>query len=157
MPSYKGHLLGGFVVYIGLWKVLSLFQLSYNFSLHHQLVFLGATLVGSLFPDIDVASKMQKWFFIGMLIVLPCTLFYTLSIFIALSTLCFLLLLIPHRTLTHSLPFIILIPCIITATAAWYSPASMHGFLFSICTYFMAGALSHRLLDVGLMRFFSIK
>src|SRR5271157_3879615 len=136
MPSFKVHLLAGGVIYVALYQTLVHFNVHQSLSYQNQCLFLLATLIGSVFPDIDVRSRAQKGFFIAMFIVLPCLLFYNLTLFSIVCTACVLLLFSPHRTITHSLLFILLFPCISAALCAYYIQSITPKIAFSICTYF---------------------
>lgn len=156
MPSYKVHLIGGAATYLVVSQLSIVFPFLQNFSFPEHLVFLGVTLVGSIFPDIDIASKMQNTFFKVMPAVLPLALFYSTTLFVGLGLTCISVLLIRHRTITHQIWFLTLMPATYAFTTTAFYPGQRL-LIFSICTYFSIGALSHRLLDFGPRRFFSNK
>ncbi len=155
MPSYKGHLVGGVVTYILMIKLLTWMGIVHSVSIMHHCILLTATLLGSLFPDIDIQSKGQRLLYMAMAFMVPLSFFYHKSIFLGLSLLCLILVVIPHRTLTHSLWFIVLTPTVITLAYMHTHPHLIRTIPVSICILFISGALNHRLLDVGFKRFFS--
>ena len=155
MPSYKIHLLGGAVTYLLLAKLASTFH---TFSIPEHLLLLAFTLFGSIFPDIDIGSRMRTLFLLSVAIISPLALAAQKSyFFIGLGAASILfLLLIKHRSITHHLWFIVLLPILCTGlilSRSW----SHHIIVLSICIFFIAGALSHRLLDFGPRWFFSKK
>jgi hypothetical protein len=152
MPSYKYHLLAGVTTYIILVRLTTLTPQFRHFSLKHYAVFVGFCLLGSIFPDIDIQSYMQKIFFRSLAIALPLALFINTALFIGLSITCLATLFLPHRSLTHHPLFLIMFPLVFAISAAAKYPN--HSLIFfTACIYFVAGALSHRLLDVGFARF----
>jgi len=152
MPSYKYHLLAGVTTYIILVRLTTLAPQCGYFSLKHYAILLGCCLLGSIFPDIDIQSSMQRIFFKSMVVALPVALFINTTLFIGLSIACLATLVLPHRSLTHHPLFLIIFPLILATTVAAKHPQHRL-FLFTICIYFIIGALSHRLLDVGFARF----
>jgi len=156
MPSYKVHLLGGALTYIVLAKLMIHYSLVNSFDLNDHILALGLALLGSIFPDIDTLSKMQKIFWGAMFLLVPLTLFYNNVFFIGLSVCCISLLFLTHRTLTHNLWFLILFPLGMAGIITYYHP-HITVKIFSLCIFFIIGALSHRLLDFGFFRFFSKK
>ncbi|MGC2310143.1 MAG: hypothetical protein WA432_00805 [Candidatus Babeliaceae bacterium] len=64
MPSYKGHLLGGLVVYS-----IALLFMATTLSWLTKGEWLLCTLFGALFPDIDIKSKGQKLFYALLLVI----------------------------------------------------------------------------------------
>lgn len=156
MPSYRVHLVGGAATYVVVAQLSMVLPYLQNFSLPEHAIFLAVTLVGSLFPDIDIASKMQNNFFKFMPLALPLALFYSINLFVILGFACVAALVVRHRTITHQIWFLVLIPALYAFIMAHYYP-SHSSIIFAVCTYFSAGALSHRLLDFGPRRFFSRK
>ncbi len=157
MPSYKVHIMGGAVTYLLVYKLSEAFSLLPQFPPMYQMLFLGITLLGSIFPDIDIKSKMQRLFFISALITLPLLLYFgQIDLFIYAGLLCILPIILRHRTITHRAWFLICAPasCAIILSAHNQSLSSI---IFSSCTYFSMGALSHIVLDFGPRRIFSRK
>jgi membrane-bound metal-dependent hydrolase YbcI (DUF457 family) len=113
--------------------------------------------MGSLFPDIDTYSKMQKIFWLGLIGFIPLALITNHQpLFWCLSATCLVLLIIQHRTLTHRIWFIFAFPFIITSFAIYKQLLPLPQ-IISACIFFIAGGLNHRLLDFGFYRFFSRK
>jgi len=148
MPGYRGHLIGGGLVYYG--TVYFLMQ-GYSpdlFTLAQGLIF---CLIGALFPDIDIKSMGQKYFFIMLAIVLLFCLIYQKSAwFIALTFLSIIPLLARHRGFFHSLFFISALSFFLIVCALKFNLAKAP-FAVSNALFFMIGAWSHILLD----RFFT--
>lgn len=154
MPDYKTHACGGIIAYT---TVLAL--LWYSSTLHSSpppsllIWFLLCAMAGSLFPDIDIKSKGQLFFYrlagCSLLILIYTENWQALSFF---SCLIVLPLLVRHRGPTHQLWFIISIPFLAPCLAACYTPAYFPTALFSYF-FFVGGALSHLLFDFGLKGF----
>jgi hypothetical protein len=70
MPSYRVHLIGGFLTYLAVLQGIKHMDIS-GFVIAQGLLF---CLLGALFPDIDVKSKGQKIFYS----ILLCLLFWLL-------------------------------------------------------------------------------
>lgn len=143
MPSYRGHLVGGAAVYLGILQIIK----SYEPSLSIVLQGFFFCMLGSLFPDVDIKSKGQKLFYmIAFLALCYFLLHQRFDLFIALSLLSTVPLLVKHRGLFHQTWFLIFISL---STALFigsynddYSSWAMQNALF-----FLAGALSHIILD----------
>lgn len=156
MPSYKVHLLGGAITY-ALIAYLSSFVSRFNaLTVKTHCLMLGFALLGSIFPDIDTPSTMQKIFFGAMIVTLPLALVYNVALFIGLSVMSLILLFLPHRSITHNLWFLVLFPGAIAAALA-LRHAVPRLVLFSLCISFIGGALSHCFLDFGFLKFFAKK
>ena len=143
MPGYRGHLVGGGVTYF----ILLYFLSGYNpdLSIVAQGVLFG--LVGALFPDIDIKSMGQKYFYIFLIALLIfCLLHEKYPWFIALTFLSIVPLLVRHRGIFHSLLFICFLSCMsivcVIMFKTKYGPLAVSNALF-----FTAGAWSHILLD----------
>ena len=149
MPGYKGHIAGGIVVSIPLVYVFS----------SHATLFTATTwflfsIAGALFPDVDTKSKGQKWFY---RIVVP-VLFLFLLIkrflsFTVLALIAFLPLLVNHRGVFHRLWFVTLPPIAIVGFLTWYKIAYFRTASL-LAVFFVAGAISHLVLDFGFSRTF---
>lgn len=156
MPSYKVHLLGGTVTYFLTTLLLSRYVSWFSYNPLHHIFFILFSLLGSIFPDIDITSRMQIIFFRCMILALPSALLINKILFFTLGCICFFVVLIKHRTITHHIWFLILFPLLTALYLEKQYPESRKE-IISICTYFSVGALSHRLLDFGPRRFFSQK
>jgi hypothetical protein len=152
MSSYRGHLVGGVLGYLVIAKIFSPCLTNQQFSWFDHAIFLCLALLGSLFPDIDTRSTMQRLFFIALVAVLPVSLFYSTPIFIGLSMLCLIILCIPHRSITHNPWLLIVVPLALASIyMRYHAPATTKPLIYA--GYFIIGALSHWALDFGLSRF----
>lgn len=154
MPSYKTHLAGGLATYVILYSIHQLIAPLTKFSAFDHIVLASITLVGSLFPDIDTRSKIQKVFFLCSVGVIPIAILFKQYFFAILGCFCFFILIIPHRGITHKLWFIIGFPIMLSCFIIGRNP-QLSTTIVTGCTYFVFGALSHRLLDMGVAKFFS--
>lgn len=143
---YKAHLFGGAVVYA---LVLGLFY-GWGGSINLIETVIGGAfcLLGSIFPDIDTKSVMQKLFFrclflatVTLLIVYKNITWVVISLLIGMVP-----LLVPHRGLFHRWWFVIGLASVIGLGAAITHP--MYIELVVVCTgAFCFGTLTHLLLD----------
>ncbi len=149
MPNYKGHLLGGFIVFM---VTMLLVYSRYHVSLFTGLEWGLCTLLGALFPDIDTKSKGQKLFYRLLFIVLIFLIFqqkFQVAVFICLAG--FIPLLVNHRGLCHNILFILSIPLLFS----WYFFLFLPHYSLLILgdlLFFTLGAISHLWLDKGLVR-----
>ncbi|MEX0940898.1 MAG: metal-dependent hydrolase [Candidatus Babeliales bacterium] len=153
MPNYKGHLIGGFFTFIIVSFVCkSVLPLTINTAIE----WLFFSLLGSLFPDIDIKSKGQNFFYrlIGIIFIV---LFLQRRLYeLALVSFVSLFpLLIRHRGITHSLWFICGIFICVTNYAYLFLPQYANIIFFDIF-FFCLGAFSHLVLDLGWRRTFKL-
>lgn len=152
MPGYKGHLAGGLTAY-----ALTIFICSWYSNSYAQLAeWLTCTLLGSLFPDVDVKSKGQNIFyvvlFIGALILLAQQRYVTLSYVAVLAV---IPLITRHRGLLHRFWFILLaVAGSAYALVQWYP--TLESRIYVDAGFFLIGAASHLYLDLGLKRMFKM-
>ncbi len=149
MPGFRGHLIGGTVTY------LVILQCIKSMALQPSVIASGFVfcLFGSLFPDIDIKSKGQKLFYSLMLVVLCCFLYYERTdLFIGLSLLATVPLLVKHRGLFHQLWFLIFIT-ISTGLVIGSFHANFSAWAMKNALFFLAGAISHIVLDRVMTRF----
>lgn len=154
MPSYRVHLVGGLLTYLG---ILQIFK---NADLSHHTILQGLVfcLLGALFPDIDVKSKGQKVFYTMLLLLLIYLIAYQkYCMFVVLSFLGIIPILVRHRGIFHHIWFLIVITCagslVVKSWCGYYEQV-----MLTNCWFFFAGAVSHVLLDrIGsrLKRYFS--
>lgn len=153
MPSYKGHLSGGFFIYL---LVLYVILNHYSITMATGLEWLLFTLAGSLFPDIDVKSKGQKLFYtIALFLSVLLLVFEHFQALIILGFLCLVPILVRHRGIFHRLWFVILVPTLIAIFLCSYMPHCNRIILFDTF-FFIVGAVSHLWLDLGLKRMFRL-
>lgn len=149
MANYKGHLAGGFVAY-GLLFFCAMNN--YVFSWTMACEWLLCTLLGSLFPDIDIKSKIQTLFYQSL-----CIAFIVLCIQKRFATITFLSipslmpLIVKHRGIFHSFWFLLSITGSMLAYVYVFFP-SFFPVLFFDSLFFMIGVISHLMLDRGLIR-----
>jgi hypothetical protein len=148
MPMYRTHLMGGLGVYIGLLLLLRALQPSALTACW----WLVLALIGSIFPDIDIKSKMQKWTYTLLVIVLLCMALYKRFELIAcVSILFFTPLVVHHRGLFHRAWFIVLLGLGIVSVTHSYAPAYSYAMVYDML-FFIVGAFSHLWLDMGFKR-----
>lgn len=146
MPNYKGHLAAGAVTFVAVVYLLNHFG-TFMPSIELTGLFLLVTLTGSIFPDIDTKSKMQKYFYISSAFIFPALLFTrTLNYAFLIAGLCIAIPCLQHRTITHNPFFILGLPGLMVLYAVLYYPASQQAVLFCYI-FFVCGALSHIFLD----------
>lgn len=145
MPGYKVHILGGAITCVGIVALLSQYSVQ-----PAPLVFaqwFAATILGSLFPDVDIKSKGQGIFYKVMLVCLFLLLLEKqVYLFVIMSFLALVPVLVRHRGLFHRVWFVVLLPFTVAVLAGSSFPVYSAVFLYHAC-FFSAGALSHIFLD----------
>lgn len=140
MPQHKTHLLVGFLVYVFLLYCVLFF---YPCLLARKLELLAYTLIGSLFPDIDTKSKIQRVVYCMLFIVLlglAYTNHYRIATIVAL--LVCVPLMVHHRTLFHH-PLFMAALCAGTVGLTYLvSPAYTVPMAYNML-FFFAGMLCH--------------
>lgn len=153
MPGHKGHIVGGAATFVALhYAFKAIFPVPFipqkiatNFLL---------CLLGALFPDVDTKSVGQRiFYFLFAFMVIATIISQNWMVLSVISLLGPLPLLVHHRGLFHKPWFIICVPLIVPVLTTF---AQQHVVTLSLETYgfFVAGALSHLILDFGLIRFF---
>jgi hypothetical protein len=152
MPNYKGHVLGGMVVYGVLFcAVASILHPSFITACEWLLF----TLAGALFPDIDIKSKGQKYFYYLIFVLLAVLAVHQQFATIACCSFIVITpMLVRHRGIFHRSWFIIAMPIVAWALASFSFP-SFSASLFVNTLFFIAGGLSHIALDMGFIRMMS--
>jgi len=158
MSTYRFHILGGAaafgLLHLGAQHIVPGY-LSHSWTVLAG--FLAIAMLGSIFPDIDVKSNMQKIFIATMVIALPLAYamqkYYVLAALIAISI---GLVIIRHRGLTHRAWFLIAFPLLFGCYLSHRYPADTE-LIYSACLFFSAGGLSHLVMDFGISRFFRKK
>ena len=148
MALYKGHLLGGIVTGVSfLFIISSFFSLPITFFRSVEL--LVCSLAGSLFPDIDIKSKGQKYFY-RIIFVLVAIAFYKGNIHVALycSFFSIIPLIVRHRGIFHTVWFVVVIPSLLFYIVSLYFPV-YKSLLIWDALFFIGGAFSHLILDFG--------
>src|SRR5437870_4873105 len=139
MPGYKGHLVGG-VIAFGLlfFGITTVFVPEASpFTIGEWFLF---ALAGALFPDIDVKSKGQKYFYY---VVLMCLVVLAVRQEFEMLT-CFSFIVITpmlarHRGIFHNPRFVIAMPLIVWIIVAMVAPITAKPLLFDTL-FFIAGA-----------------
>ena len=145
MPEYKAHIIGGAVSFLAM---LKLTHALWDKPTPAQIpLCLAICLLGSV-PDIDaLKSKIHRIFYILIALLLLGALFFQYWIlFFILSALALLVSQLQHRTLTHNIGFLVSIPGCILLYISFRNQALFYPALI-LYLYFVAGALSHILLD----------
>jgi len=147
MPGYKTHLGGAGVAAFFLLTATHWSLPTASLICPRTIWCISASLLGGLFPDIDIKSKGQKIFYMLLFIVLG---FALIAKDVTIISICSILAvippLLPHRGLTHKPLFIIAVPFALPLVVATYHPAHT-SFSLTIYMYFITGALSHLVLD----------
>ena len=156
MPTYRIHIIGGLASFAGLYYMSNLVAPQITFTWYELAGFAALALVGSVFPDIDVKSNMQKIFYGTMVVALPAAYFLNFRVFILLAATSLVLLVLRHRGITHQAWFLIAAPLSLGAYLIHYQAHDALTVL-SGCIYFSLGALSHILLDRISARFLKKK
>jgi membrane-bound metal-dependent hydrolase YbcI (DUF457 family) len=146
MPNYKGHLVGGIIAYGLLFFAVFAAQKPSLLIAGEWLLF---TLAGALFPDIDIKSKGQKYFYYVILIVL--IVLVTQQRFETLACCSFIMIspmLVRHRGIFHNPLFVIVMPLLVWVFMGRSLP-HLSQQLFCDTLFFITGALSHIWLDLG--------
>lgn len=148
MSNYKGHLVGGLCAY--LLTIYAVFSLGHDIHGIQSLKWLLLTLAGALFPDVDVKSRGQNYFYWIIFILL---LFLLYMNNIRLMAFVGMIAIIPqlsrHRGIFHATWFIITMPVVIAALV-WVHLPIARSMLVLDTLFFIVGALSHLWLDRGL-------
>jgi membrane-bound metal-dependent hydrolase YbcI (DUF457 family) len=108
-----------------------------------------ASLLGGLFPDIDIKSKGQQLLYALIIPLLVAALLAQKIVFsILLATLGILSPLLPHRGITHELWFVLVAPLIGPLLVTLYCPEYTE-YSKMLYLFFIVGAMSHLILDFG--------
>lgn len=153
MPNYRGHLFGGALTYV---LIITIIANAYTFIplKTNILIFcFVALLLGALFPDIDIVrSAGQKIFFSVLFVATIVTIFLKhWQMLIILLFIAVFPFFTRHRGIVHHPWFVIMIPLLVPAATKYCKPASFNDTL-TITMFFIAGALSHLILDFGLVK-----
>src|SRR5437868_222807 len=106
MPNYKGHLCGGFVAYL----CVMLAMVSIKPSLFTACEWLFFTLAGALFPDVDVKSRGQKYFYYFIFAVFVMLMYQDKHQMVScLSIIAITPMLVRHRSIFHKIWFLIIL------------------------------------------------
>lgn len=153
MPNYKTHLVGGLISFALVIHLAANYLPAFNLPTNYCPAAFALSLIGAIFPDIDVPSKMQKWFFVasfgGILIALLSNHYH---LFTLLATSILFVAFLTHRTITHK-PTFLLIFSLIPPLYICHSTPEYTYQAFALYLYFTTGCLSHILFDRTLTKF----
>lgn len=153
MPNYKKHLVGGFATFSALLLTLK----NINPTFINTMQWLAVCLLGSLFPDVDTKSKIQKIFYTGLLIFLIFLIGQNkIKLALFLSLIGFSPLLVNHRGIFHKAWFLVLITVAFVFFAVEIKLFHSHTEIMIPALFFTAGAFSHIILDMGFKQLFKL-
>ena len=156
MPGYKTHLLAGAVLAAALIYLLASFTSLAPIMPSTSLEWLCCTLFGSLFPDIDIKSKIQiKLTSLLILVLTVLIIFKKYKLALILTLISLFPVLAKHRTIFHSPVFICFLASLVAISTAIYQPVLLTRVILDLL-FFIIGAFSHIYLDMGLKRFIKI-
>lgn len=145
MPGYRKHLLFGTVVFVALASILY----SSHCSLEIMSEWFVCTMAGALFPDVDIKSKGQKYFYrllfvsIGILFLMS---HYSVVVMLVLFSM--FPLLVRHRGIFHDPLFIGFCVLVVWYIVSIYYPLMTRPLGYNLL-FFLMGAYSHIILDGG--------
>lgn len=147
MSNYKTHAFGGVVACCMVLYVLVFFKIISFPSPIQVVLWLVCCVSGSLFPDVDIKSRGQRYFYRALaLLLLVCISRGNFIAVSACSVIAVLPLLVKHRGLFHELWFLVAAPC----SAGWFLcsmfPQYRATILLSVL-FFVMGCMSHLWLD----------
>ncbi len=152
MPGYRTHLIAGFISAALLLAALILYIPQHTPPLHYLPGCFFAALLGSLFPDIDISSKMQNLFYCCALIACATALFFQAwATFCTVGIAAFFVSFLYHRTITHNYKFLIVMPLSIPLYICYQYPRHADLSLL-LYLFFVIGTLSHVVLDRSITR-----
>lgn len=151
MPGYKVHLCGGVAAFFLVHTIMQ--ANAYHQNYVSSLVFLSATLLGSLIPDLDISSKIQHFFYIIITGLLSWAIITQQWVFfMSASMLAIIITLVRHRTIFHSFLFLTIMPLLGILFFQKSIPLQQEKLLL-LTIFFIVGTWSHLILDFGLKRF----
>jgi len=152
MATYKGHIIGGIIAFALITPIIAYFSPNEHVNSLFYLFFLGITLTGALFPDIDTHSTIRKiGYYMTPLLVLFALINAYYHLLIPLFFLWFFIFLLRHRTITHRFWFLI----VCTGLSYFFITEKYpdaYLLVLTSCAYFLSGAVSHLFLDNHLGR-----
>ena len=143
MPNYKGHLFGGLVAYF---CAICAF-VSIKPSLVTACEWLCFTLAGALFPDVDVKSKGQKYFYYLIFVLFVVLMYQGKHHMVScLSIIAITPMLSRHRGIFHKIWFLIIFSIGTWAFISLLLPSLSRPLLINTL-FFIVGCISHVALD----------
>lgn len=108
-----------------------------------------ASLLGGLFPDIDIKSKGQKLLYTALMPLFAAALITKHTVALCLlGALAIIPPILPHRGLTHELWFVFLAPLTGPGLVHIYQPSYLP-LAIDLYIFFVLGAITHLWLDMG--------
>jgi hypothetical protein len=150
MPNYKVHLTAGLVITAIAIKTLTYFNI--HLTAIQALLGTLSCLLGSIFPDIDTTSKMQKLFYVAAFSIILFSLFIqNWFLFIGIGISSIFIVFLHHRQLTHHTWFVLALPLSIAGYLYFYEKLPVK--LTFFCTIlFSLGAIGHIILDLAVTK-----
>ncbi len=153
MPKYKTHLVGGIITFLLTMIIANYFNYFKRLSWEQIFTYFTLCILGSLFPDIDTKSKIQKWIYYPLFFVIIVAIFTKNWILLSfVSVIAFIPIIANHRGITHKLWFVVLVP--LAPLSIFHFNKTFLTYAFSCYLFFVIGAISHLLLDFGPKRLF---
>ena len=146
MPGYRTHVTFGCLC-VALLSYVYVEVFPFYINLESLLVGFAGCILGSIFPDIDTVSKMQRiFYYFATVFIVFAFLSINFKLFITFSSLSLIICFLKHRALTHNPIFILFLSTVIPTYSYFY-----HYYLFKnvliFATFFATGSLSHIFLD----------
>lgn len=155
MPNYKGHLIGGCVAY-GIAAYALCIMRGVAPSVVIAIEWFGCSIAGGMFPDIDIKSKGQKYFYWVVLLLLIFLITQERSDLIAvLSVFAVTPMLVRHRGLFHNIWFLLALVAGLLWALSLQFPALTERLAYD-ALFFVVGLISHLWLDMGTRKMLKI-
>lgn len=149
MSGYRGHLVGGLITYAAVSSILIPLT---GHTVPQEFVCLTLTLLGALFPDVDIKSKGQQIFYsLAAIIAAMAFIVRDWNSLAWLGIMCFFPLAVAHRGPMHNPYILIATPWIVARGLQGLFP-KIHSLSPMYHIFFIAGALSHLVLDYGFFK-----
>jgi hypothetical protein len=152
MPGYKGHIVGGVFAFALVYFFLFVMCV-YVYPCVFAFELLCMTVLGALFPDIDIKSKGQRYFYLFLFLFslfLLITQRYFVAAIVGISGM--VPLIGPHRGIFHNPIFLIGLVASLWLLLYLLFGAQVFCIRYHI-VFFISGMLSHVWLDFGTKRF----
>lgn len=151
MPGYRGHLVGGLATFFVIHLLTRATSFDSFTSLKFSVAALICTLIGALFPDIDTISIGQRILYITLAVTaVGAIFFHNWKLLGLVGLFCAIPLILHHRGIMHSIWFLSTVPLLVFLGISQVVPWHI-SFSFALYGYFLAGALSHLILDFGVV------
>ncbi len=146
MPNHKTHLVAGLVCGLVLTAMFKHFYPQSMNQIYNSFLYTSFALAGSLFPDIDIKSKIQLMFWpVATVFILIALATSQINLFMIISFFVFFIVLVGHRTITHQFWFVTLFPFLLALYVIKIKAPK--NIIFFCVIYFIVGAYSHIVLD----------